>query len=83
MRFRNEQRAGSLVVVESAIIKIGNKSMTLLHRMRNTESGEVAATSEVVGVHFDLKSRSSMAIPDEVRERMQAYLLDPAELPED
>lgn len=73
--YLNEQPAGSLVKVETGITRIGNKSANLLHRMTNTETTLLAATSEVVMVYFDLKTRSSKPIPDELRTRMAPYLV--------
>ncbi|MFT5390313.1 MAG: acyl-CoA thioester hydrolase [Gammaproteobacteria bacterium] len=80
VRYINEQPPGSLIKVESAVTKIGNKSATVLHRMTNTETDLVAATSEITLVYFDLKARTSMAIPDDLRARMQPYLVDASEL---
>jgi acyl-CoA thioester hydrolase len=71
-----EQPAGSLLKVESAIVKIGNKSLTLLHRMTNTETGDIAATNEVVAVYFDLKTRKSKEIPDDLRTKASEHLVD-------
>lgn len=75
IRYLNEQRVGSLVKVESAVVKIGTKSVTVLHRMINTETGVEAATSEVVAVCFDLNSRSSIPIPDDIRLRLDRHLV--------
>ena len=80
IKYLNEQPVGSLVKVESAIIRIGTKSMTCLHRMTNTETGLVAATSEIVMVYFDLKARQSLPLPDDLKARAQAFLVDPEAL---
>lgn len=80
IKYINEQPVGSLVKVESAIVRIGTKSMTCLHRMTNTETGLVAATNEIAMVYFDLKARQSLPLPDDLKARAQAYLVDPAEL---
>lgn len=80
IRYITEQPAGSLIKTESAIVRIGTKSMTAMHRMINTETGALAATSEIIMVYFDLVSRNSLVIPDELRERMNPYLVDPESL---
>jgi acyl-CoA thioester hydrolase len=42
--------------------------------MHNAEIGEVAATCEFTGVHFDRQARKSIALPDAIR-RTAAKLL--------
>jgi len=77
IKYINEQPAGSLVKIDSAIARIGGKSATVLHRMTNTETELLAATTEIVAVYFDLSTRTSLAIPDDLRTRMSAYLVEP------
>jgi len=76
IRYMSEQRAGSLVMVETCVIRVGTKSVTMLLRMKNTETGDVAATSERVCVFFDLKERTSLPIPDELRASFEAHLVE-------
>lgn len=76
IKYLIEQRAGSLVKIETAIIRIGTKSLTVLHRMINTETGDLAATNEAVLVYFDLKTRKSKEIPDDLKEKAAAFLVD-------
>jgi acyl-CoA thioester hydrolase len=75
VEYRAEQRAGSLVKIESAFTKIGTKSVAFMHRMFNCRIGELAATSEVVEVYFDLQTRTSLPIPDELRARIEPHLV--------
>lgn len=75
IRYLKEQRVGSLVKVESAVSKVGTKSVTIRHRMLNTETGDEAATSEVVAVCFDLNTRTSIPIPDDIRLRLERRLV--------
>jgi len=77
IEYKAEQGVGSLVVIESGLLKIGTTSMTALHRMRNVETGELAATSEKVSVYFDLEARSKAPFPDELRPNMEANLVEP------
>lgn len=74
INFLQEQLVGSLIVVESALARIGTKSLTYRHRMKNTETGAIAATAEVVSVCFDLKARKSIVVPDSIRERIAPFL---------
>lgn len=75
VRFLDEQLAGSLVVVDGALTKIGTKSFTCTYRMRNVESGVVAATTEIVSVYFSTRDRSSMEIPADLRSRLERHLV--------
>ncbi len=70
-----EQPVGSLIVVECALKRIGSKSLTQHHRMINTETRALAATTEIVSVYFDLETRVSLLIPDAPRERMAAFVV--------
>jgi acyl-CoA thioester hydrolase len=79
VRFVKEQLAGSLIVVDGALTKIGTKSFTCIYRMRNIETGDLAATNEIVSVHFDLNTRRSTALPGPLRARLEPFLVaDPA-----
>jgi len=80
VRFLQEQLAGSLIVIEGALTKIGTKSFTCTYRMRNVETGELAATTEIVSVYFSTATRASMEIPPALRSRLVSFLVsDPAE----
>lgn len=78
VEYRHEQRVGSLIVVESALIRVGTKSITQHHRMLNTETGVLAATSEIVSVHFDLRTRASLPIPEAERAAFENFLVPAA-----
>lgn len=80
IRFVKEQSPGSLVRIESAITRIGNKSLDIRHRMFNTETGDLAATTEIVMVYFDLESRKSIPLTEALKAGMARYLADPGDL---
>jgi acyl-CoA thioester hydrolase len=76
IQYVQEQRVGSLVIVESCLTRIGTKSLTFLHRMKNRSTGAIAATSEIVAVYFDLATRKSLVIPKDLRTQLAAYVVD-------
>ena len=80
IRFIKEQPAGSLVRIESAITRIGTKSLNIRHRMINTETGDLAATTEIVMVYFDLATRQSIPLTEALKEGMSAWHADPGDL---
>ncbi len=76
--YLTEVKAGSLITVESAFIKLGTKSTTYRQRLINAENGTLHANQEVVEVFFDLKTRKSVAMPDRFRGLIEAALVDEA-----
>jgi acyl-CoA thioester hydrolase len=76
IKYKNEQRVGSLVTVHSGIVDVGAKTFTMLHRMTNTETGVEAATSEIVLVNVDLATRRSAEFLPEVRASLEAHLVE-------
>jgi acyl-CoA thioester hydrolase len=50
LEYKVEQPVGSLIVIESGLLKVGKTSFTALHRMHNAETGDLAATSEKISV---------------------------------
>ena len=75
VRFLEEQLAGSLIVIDGALTRIGTKSFTCTYRMRNIETGAVAATTEIVSVYFSLQDRASKEIPAALRSRLEEHLV--------
>ena len=72
--FLQEMRVGQLWLVESAIVRVGAKSFTYRERMRDTHSGIVHATADLVEVFFDKAERRAAPIPDDIRALLEARL---------
>jgi len=68
-------RAGTRLVVESALSRLGSSSLEMLHRLREASSGRLLASGSQSGAHFDLKSRRSTPIPPELRERAAKFVV--------
>ena len=68
IEYKRELRAGDLVTVRSAVLEIKEKSIRFFHEMRNDETGELAASTTIVAVHFDLTVRKARPLPEDVRE---------------
>jgi len=66
---------GDGVRVQSGVLHVGNSSLRLLHVMSREPSGEVVATLEQSGVHFDQEARRPTPLPEPLRERALALLL--------
>jgi acyl-CoA thioester hydrolase len=65
--YKRELLAGDIVEIRSELLEIGVKSIRFMHVMRNAETGEVAATCEITGVHMDRQARKSVAFADAIR----------------
>jgi acyl-CoA thioester hydrolase len=64
--FYRELRSGDLMVLESTVLKLGEKSVTFQHRLKISD-GSVAMTTDFKCVLLDLKKREAISIPDDVR----------------
>jgi len=75
IEYRAELPVGSPVAIESGITKVGNTSVVSFNRMRDSETGQRAATSEKVTVYFDLEARQKAPLPAGLKAGMEARLV--------
>jgi len=68
IQYRRELHAGQAVTIQSAVLEVKDKSIHMLHKLIDDASGEVAATTVVVGVHIDALLRKAISIPQDVRD---------------
>jgi acyl-CoA thioester hydrolase len=76
INYKRELLAGDIVEIRSSLLDVGDKSIRLLHEMRNGETGEIAALCEITGVHMDRQARKSAPFTDAIRDRAAQYLAD-------
>jgi acyl-CoA thioester hydrolase len=79
--YQLELLAGDIVEVKSVLLEIRDRSIRFRHEMRNAETGEIAASCEITGVHMDRQARKSVIFADAIRRtaaRLIAYP-EPAE----
>ena len=69
--FHHELRAGQLVLIKGAVTRVGTKSFS--HEMRLYEADSMAhcATQRTVEVCFDTRERKGLALPEDVRTKLQ------------
>lgn len=72
--YRRELLAGDIVEVRSILLEVRDKVIRFVHEMRNAETGEIAATCELTGVHMDRRARKSVAFADSIRESARKHL---------
>jgi acyl-CoA thioester hydrolase len=66
--------AGGLLHITTELRELGRKSIRFTHRMYDSENGELVATTDLVGVYFDTKARTSVELPPSVHERAKGLL---------
>jgi acyl-CoA thioester hydrolase len=66
--YKRELRAGDAITIRSTLLEMKEKSIRMMHEMRNDVSGEVAAITNIVGIYFDTTVRKSIPLPADVRE---------------
>jgi acyl-CoA thioester hydrolase len=65
--FHRELRSGDAMVLESTVLKLGDKTATFQHRLRNLSANTLAMTTDFKCVLLDLRKREAISIPDDVR----------------
>ena len=74
MSYVNEVLEGDIVETWSGVRELKEKTVLAEHRLYNTETGQLAATSLVRAVHFNLETRRATAWDDDVYARIEANL---------
>ncbi|HKF06906.1 MAG TPA: thioesterase family protein [Candidatus Sulfotelmatobacter sp.] len=69
VQYKRELHAGDAITIQSALLEVKDNSIHMLHKMVHDASGEVAATTVVVGVHIDSKIGKAIRLPKDVRQR--------------
>jgi len=66
--YRKELFAGDVIEIRSQVLEVAERRLKFRHEMRNIETGELCATSEINGVHLDKRAHKSCEFPPAVRE---------------
>ena len=72
--YKRELLAGDIVEIRSFLLEMRDKSIRFVHEMRNAETGEVAATCELTGVHIDRRVRKSVVFAGAISEAARKHL---------
>jgi len=76
-KYKAEVRSGDLLAVKSMVLEVREKIVKFRHVMRNAESLQEVASTELVAIHINREIRKSCPLPTSVRERC-AELFDVA-----
>ena len=66
---KREVLGGSLLHVSTELLELKRRSLRFVHWMYDSETNEEVASTELVGVYFDIENRASVPLPDIARER--------------
>ena len=78
--YKQEVFAGDVIVIRSGILEVRERVVRFFHEMIKVGSGEVAATTELTGVHIDTVKRKSVPLPPEEQARLERLKVSPAAL---
>ena len=76
IEYQAEVAEGDLLEITAQLLKIGNKSITVLYEMQNVSKKALAATLESTSVYFDLEARAAIPITSNMRATAQKYLIE-------
>ena len=76
--YKQELVAGDVIAVRSGILEVREKVVRFLHEMIKLETGEIAAITELTGVHIDSVKRKSCPFPPNLRARLVELTVLPA-----
>lgn len=76
VNYLNELTAGDLFYIDSGFSHIGSKSARHFHRLKNAKSNHLHATMESIDVLFNMDTRKSINIPDELKEALSRNLVN-------
>jgi acyl-CoA thioester hydrolase len=74
--FHRELRAGDVIVLESTIIRLGEKSATFHHHLRNVATGNIVMSTEFKCVLLDLEKRQAISISEDIRAAAEGLIAE-------
>ncbi len=74
IKYLREAKPGDLLEIYTKPLEIKNKTIRFVHTMIDCESGETAATCELVGACLDKAARKAIAWPKEVHKKATALI---------
>ena len=70
IKYIKEVFEDDLLNVESSLLKVGNKSLIVLHEMYNGATTEKVAEMKLVLVLFDKVNRKALTLPEELKNNL-------------
>ncbi len=61
------------LVIQTWVSRVGTKSFTLNHKIKDTQTGKVIALGEAIVVYFNFDTQQSEPVPTELKEQLLEY----------
>jgi acyl-CoA thioesterase FadM len=74
--FHCELRPGDVIVLESTVLALSEKSATFHHRLKDAVTGDIAMSTEFKCVLLDLEKRKATSVPDDIRAAAAQLIAD-------
>jgi acyl-CoA thioester hydrolase len=71
--FRRQLTYPDMLHISGSIISIGRSSIKMVHRVYSTAQKAVVAEGDSVLVMFDYQAQQPIAVPDEIRNKIDAF----------
>jgi acyl-CoA thioester hydrolase len=72
--YKKELMAGDVVTIRTVILEVREKVARFRHDMFNNEDGQIAASTELTGVHMDQETRKSTPFPEDILKKLQSMV---------
>ncbi|NKB55321.1 MAG: hypothetical protein GKS00_03200 [Alphaproteobacteria bacterium] len=73
--FRAELKAGDVIRLETGVTEIANKTATFHHRLLKVETETLSFEAYFKCVLLNLDTRRAVEIPEDIRKKLEAYLV--------
>jgi acyl-CoA thioester hydrolase len=74
--YRRELLPGDVITICTGVLEMRERVIRFYHEMTNDETGEIAATTIITGVHMDTQARKACPFPDDILERGRGMQTD-------
>lgn len=75
-QYKLELLSGALIEIRTKPLEVKPKTIRLIHRMYDSETAGLAATSELVIAYLDIEARKAAPLPEEAVAKARAMLAD-------
>ena len=72
--YARELKAGAVISIASTLNEVRERKLSFTHEMRNDETGELVASTTLLGVHMDTVARRAVAFPNRVVQAARGLL---------